>query len=115
MNDTAPDLMFDSGVYESGLGYERLALVHNWNPEDGGHLARLYVRVDKNPSASFARAEAWTPNAGWQVIANIGPVDFWREMPGYLRWANDTSHAKTRQLLDRLYGILTEIAKRGGL
>lgn len=115
MTATIVDIVADSKVYQSGQGYERLVLIKGWNPAEERHLARLWIRVDRNPSDSFAKAEAWTEDGGWQVIVTFPPNEFWTEMPGYLRWANDTSEAKTRQLMDRLTAALVEVAKAGDL
>lgn len=96
----------DSEVYTEGEGYERIAIFTGWHQEDPRLMARTYIRVDRNPAASFAKIGVWTTQAGWQDLIQIPPNDFWHDMPGYLRWARDTSdratYALTQELVQRL-------------
>lgn len=110
-----PHVMADTRVYQSEEGYERLMLINGWNPDDDEHLARIWIRVDRNPSASFARVQAWTTQGGWSELVVIPPNEFWREMPGYLRWANDTSETHTMRLAKRLMEELIRVADQVNL
>lgn len=107
-----PNVYTDSGVYQEGQGYERLILVRGWDTDEPQRLARIHIRVDRVPDLSFARLVAYehpiTLDEQPAVNISLPPADFWREMPGYLRWANDSSEDKTWALAERLVKILVD-------
>lgn len=106
-------VLSDSGVFQSGEGYERVILVNSWHPDKPRHLGRLHIRVDRIPAESFAVAETWTTDGGWMPMIEFSPHDFWPEMPGYLRWAKDTSDVKTRRLSGELLTELVRLMNTG--
>ncbi len=103
-------IVADSGVYQQKQGYERLMLVSHWNPEDDMQLARIWIRVDRIPAESFAQADIYTLDGGFQKVVVIPHQDWWWDMPGYLRWAQDTSGVKTHRLATRLVDELRRVA-----
>ena len=107
---TVVNIQSDSLVYQQGQGYERLMLINAWNPEDPRQLARVWIRVDRNPGESFARADIYTLEGGFQQAVMLPVNDWWTDMPGYLRWANDNSRAKTHQLATRIVERLQNLA-----
>lgn len=102
----------DSLVYQNGQGYERLMLVLDWNPEDPRQLARIWIRVDRNPGDSFARADIYTIDGGFQEAIRLPINDWWNDMPGYLRWSNDNSRAKTHQLAVKVVDALKNLTEK---
>lgn len=104
-------LLTDSEVFQSGNGYERIMIVNGWNDGAMNAMAQIHIRVDKNPGESFAKVSAWTPNSGWQTLITTAPQDFWHDMPGYLRWANDNSDSKTQRLASDLIAELIDLAE----
>lgn len=95
----------DTGVHQNGDGYERLMLVHMGNNE----LFRAWVRVDKAPENSFARGDVWIPSTGWQAIATLPAHEWWKSVPGYLRWSNDSSDVATYRLLVRIFEEIVKV------
>lgn len=102
----------DSGIYQSGEGYERLIMITNWLPSNPGRVARIHIRVDRNPLESYARVESWK-DGGWTPIFDLAPNEFWYSMPGYLRWTNDRSVQSTITLARRLVRILGDLVSVG--
>lgn len=100
---TKTSVPVDSGVYQEGQGYERILLVRDWNANDRTITGRVHLRVDRVPEFSFAKFEVWDNGlSDWRLMFQLAPSAFWSEMPGYLRWARDTSESKTWGLAMRL-------------
>ncbi len=94
----------DTGVHQNGDGYERCMLVHMGD----NSLFRAWIRVDKAPEHSFAHGDVWVPSDGWNQIVVLPSHDWWKSVPGYLRWSNDSSDVATYRLMTK---ILEEIVK----
>lgn len=100
----------DTGVYREGQGYERVLVVTDWHREQKSWLAQVHIRVDRNPTDSFAEGSVWLGQStrtvgrepGWEPVHATNPVDWWRTMPGYLRWSHDTSDRDTLRLAAEL-------------
>lgn len=103
-------VLTDSDVYQEGQGYERVMIVRNWHRLNPTKICQVTIRVDRNPSESFARVAVWVDGRGWNQMAVIPPREFWRDMPGYLRWSNDSSDTKTAQLAGDLVEELVKVA-----
>lgn len=99
VNDDYKSVVTDSGVYQLGEGYERVMMIHT--PEN--RLVKAELRVDRAPEKSFARGHIWIHEKGWEPLVVISPNDFWRDMPGYLRWANDRSDVESFRLSARIF------------
>lgn len=97
-------IVSDTNVYKEGEGYERLLMVHFEN----NTLVKAHVRVDRAPEKSFATGEIWIPTTGWNRIVTLNANEWWRRMPGYLRWSNDRSEVETYHMMAE---ILTEMLK----
>lgn len=95
----------DSGVYQEGEGYGRLMMIHT--PEN--RLVKAEMRIDRAPEKSFARGEVWVPATGWQPLVTIPHTEFWKSMPGYLRWANDRSDVETFRLAAWIFEEIIKI------
>lgn len=104
-------LLTDSGVYQQGEGYERMVIINKWYPGKDRLMAKFHIRVDKVPGSSFANTEVWMNDRGWQVVAMLDHREFWSDMPGYLRWSNDTSDSKTARLMSDMVGDLVSLVE----
>lgn len=91
-------ILADTEVYQSGEGYERTMVMIDWHPTQPSRLMQAQIRVDRVPGSSFAYASVWTTANGWVRVVDYHSVRFWANMPGYLRWHQDNSDVKTRNL-----------------
>lgn len=113
-NSIVYPLLTDSGVYQEGEGYERVAIVNHINPALPRQMVKFEVRVDRVPGRSYANTHVWSSaNQAWQVVAMLDHREFWDDMPGYLRWANDTSDNKTAGLLARMVADIVALIESG--
>lgn len=95
----------DTQVYQDGDGYERLVLVHL----NDNTLYQAHVRVDKAPEKSFAVGEVWVPASGWNRLVTLPANDWWKQVPGYLRWSNDSSDIATYRLIVQIFEAVAKI------
>lgn len=115
-NTKVVNVLTDSGVYTEGEGYERVILVNKWHPDNDRLMARVSIRVDRLPGDSHALGEVWiSASQTWLPLIKFAPQDFWPVMPGYLRWANDTSDEKTWSLAAQIMDELIDLAEQTDL
>lgn len=115
-NRNIVNVLTDSGVYQFGEGYERTILVNKWHPESDRLMAKVDIRIDRLPSESRAMGLVWiSASQTWMPLIKFSPQDFWPVMPGYLRWANDTSDDKTWTLAGQIMDELIDLAEQTDL
>lgn len=98
-------IVSDTEVYQDGDGYERMLLVHF----EQNTLVKAHIRVDKAPENSFAIGEIWVPATGWNRIAVLPANEWWKSVPGYLRWAKDSSDAATYKMLIKILEAMLKV------
>lgn len=98
-------VLSDTQVYQDGEGYERVMLVHLGD----NTLYRALVRVDKAPENSMAVGDVWVPTTGWNRIVAIPSHQWWKDVPGYLRWSNDRSDVATYRLIVQIFEEIVKI------
>lgn len=103
-------VMLDTGNIADDTGYDRFAIIRDWNPWATDQMAQLHYRVDQHPGASFAKAEVWHTNLGWLSQGSIPVAEFWSWMPGFERALTDRAERSGRTLLKDLAGIMYNIA-----
>lgn len=108
-------LLSDSGVYQNREGYERILIVTGWHHAQLARMAEFHIRVDRVPGFSFANTSVWTQQSGWQAVAHMDHREFWDDMPGYLRWSNDSSDSKTAALASDMIGLLVTMIDEGDI
>lgn len=95
----------DTEVHQNGNGYERCMLVHM----NDNTLFRAWVRVDRAPEDSFARGDVWIPATGWNRLVTLPATDWWKSVPGYLRWSNDSSDVATYRLTVQIFEAIVKV------
>lgn len=99
----------DSGVYAAGDGYERLELFTHWDPRNPRRVARIHIRIDRQPSKSYANVDIWTEH-GFICVISWSSLRFWGDLPGYDRAHSPETARLVRRLTEQLVTELLVLA-----
>lgn len=100
----------DTGVHKERNGYERTVLF----AEPIGSTLVLFkvdIRVDRIPELSHARVYRWLPGTvpAWHLMHETPPMEFWYDMPSYVRFASDRTARSTWRLALELLEIARSV------
>lgn len=111
------NMLTDSGVYASDdkHAYERIAIVNGWHPDNPRLMARITVRVHRQPSRSLARVDIWQTGRGWVTVTERNPHRFWGKMPGYDRGHGPEAERLTMRLIEDLNNEVAILAEVGSI
>lgn len=103
-------VLTDTGIYPESQAYSRTVILSGWHPDDDRLLARVSATVHRLPSESRATGSVWVPDRGWVVLVDYPNVLFWSDFPGYDRWESAKVGPKMNQLVEKIAGLMAEIA-----
>lgn len=104
------NILSDTGIYPEFQSYSRTVILSGWHPDEPRMLGRVSATIHRLPSESRATGSVWVPDGGWVVLIDYPNVLFWHDMPGHERWQSDKAKQKTNQLIDKIQGMMAEVA-----
>lgn len=114
----ADNILTDSGVYatDHNAAYERVVIVKGWHLNRPKAMARITVKVHRQPSRSVAKAEVWAPEKdGWAALVERNPYRFWGKMPGADRAGSPETVRLTMRLFEDIFNEVAILAELGSL